>query len=226
MANDHAQSFTDHLRAAIADRRRKLEMLSSDEENDEADDVSQSTLSAFPSKSHTSANLDHSSTARASQSNSATTSAVGEQQQTKTSPMASKETAPQSFKVAAEKLHAQVVGRSLSSFGTIPPPDNFRDRLSRFEGANDNQRSGVGVAHGDSNSNALNSNTIKWARGEPTKDEFRKTNKLNGLVNGISPSPSNVLAPTRDSYTPAHRTQTATVRTSTAAGLQSISTFK
>ncbi|OON19198.1 hypothetical protein X801_04936 [Opisthorchis viverrini] len=131
--NNPKPSFEDHLRRAVELRRRKLEMHSSED-----DEETRSRVDADESNRNASAHstLYSSTNVCSLRVNNGTPSNGG------AAPVATSlrrnlsitQTGESSFKIAAEKFHAKALARSQgNNAGTIPPPEKFKDTTSNVQ---------------------------------------------------------------------------------------------
>nr|QQY02477.1 SH3 and multiple ankyrin repeat domains protein 1 [Cryptocotyle lingua] len=129
-SNDPKPSFDDHLRRAVELRRKKIEMHSSEDDDETRSRVDTKDLASNSSPQSTlysSTNLCSPRVHNDSSSNRNSTPVTSPLQRN----LSISQTGESSFRIAAEKFHAKALARSQgSNAGTIPPPERFKDVTS------------------------------------------------------------------------------------------------
>ncbi|GAA49875.1 SH3 and multiple ankyrin repeat domains protein, partial [Clonorchis sinensis] len=131
--NDPKPSFEDHLRRAVELRRRKLEMHSSEDDDEtrsrvDADETNRNA-SAY-STLYSSTNVCPPRVNNGTPSNDCATPTATSLRRN----LSISQTGESSFKIAAEKFHAKALARSQgNNAGTIPPPERFKDTTSNVQ---------------------------------------------------------------------------------------------
>ncbi|KAF7262527.1 hypothetical protein EG68_00178 [Paragonimus skrjabini miyazakii] len=137
---DSRASFDDHLRQAVERRRQKLEMYSSEEDDETRTKID---FNVFQHNSPSTSRL-------YSNTNNVLPKSPKQNDQNSFGPstlhrtLSVSQTGEKSFKAAAEKFHAKALARTIAqSTTTIPPPDNFKDARDSIEHQSNVHKNGI-----------------------------------------------------------------------------------
>ncbi|KAF5406307.1 SH3 and multiple ankyrin repeat domains protein [Paragonimus heterotremus] len=137
---DPRASFDDHLRQAVERRRQKLEMYSSEEDDETRSKID---LNVFQHNSSSTSTL-YSNTNNVMPKSPKQNDQSSFGSSTLHRTLSVSQTGEKSFKAAAEKFHAKALARTMAqSTTTIPPPDNFKDARENMTHQSNVHKNGI-----------------------------------------------------------------------------------